>query len=550
MRAQLRSHIPTLFLAALIGGLGVFALHTTVGFGGSGGEALFQDGIYNVLMLGSALAVLARGALVGRERPAWLAMGAGLLFWSLGELYYSLLIEGTSREAGGSVSPADVLYLAMYPCFYVALGLLARRHLRELRIGMWLDGLIAGLAAACVAAALVLPPVLDSATGVHSSIVVSLAYPIGDLLLMMFAVGAFSIAGWRGGNVWLPITASMFVSAIADSVYLYQTATDSYQAGTWLECLWPLAAILLAIAAWTPSTRMRPRQMKSWQMMSVPTLALLSALGVLVYGNLGPQLTLPALVLAAATVVAVGAHLLVTLRENLGLLAHSRRLSLTDPLTGLGNRRLLMSDLRLACKTAEERQPWQLVLYDLDGFKLYNDTFGHPAGDTLLVRLSERLKHTVEPHGTAYRMGGDEFCVLSDLALTDDAGFVDASVGALCEHSPNFSITASHGVVKIPVEVSDPASIMQLADQRLYRRKEEVAAQRASAHLGGDATGTLFVSTLPVVQELVADAPERSADAYDGEDALPLGEHDRGPLAGTTPQEGAGDRRIRRQPPF
>jgi two-component system cell cycle response regulator len=559
MRAQLRLHLPTLAIASLVGGLGVFALHTTLGFGGPGGEGLFQDDIYNVLMFGSALVVLARGAFVREERAAWLTMGAGLLSWSLGELYYSLLIEGTSAEAGGSVSGADVLFLAMYPCFYVALGLLARRHLRELRISMWLDGLIAGLGAACVAAALILPPILNSATGVHSSIVVSLAYPIGDLLLMMFAVGALSISGWRAGNLWLPIATSMLVSAIADSVYLYQTATDSYRSGTWLECLWPLAAILLAIAAWTPSTRMRPRQMNSWQMMSVPACALVSALGVLVYGNLGRQLTLPALILAAATVVAVGAHLLVTLRENFALLSHSRRLSLTDPLTGLGNRRLLMSDLRLACKTADSHEPWELVLYDLDGFKLYNDTFGHPAGDTLLVRLSERLKSVVEPCGTAYRMGGDEFCVLFDVSAQDSESFVQSSVAALCEHSPSFSITASHGVVQIPQEVSDPASVMQLADQRLYRRKEEVAARRASALVNVASAGSLLSGALssslsgaltPARDLDPPSEPRISGDAYDGEDALPLGEHDGGPLAGTMPEQGAGDRRVRRQPPF
>jgi two-component system, cell cycle response regulator len=549
MRARPRLHPSTLFLASLIGGLGVFALHTTVGFGAPEGEGLFQDWIYNVLMLGSALVVLARGAFVREERAAWLAMGAGLLFWSLGELYYSLLIKGTGAEHGGSVSPADALYLAMYPCFYVALGLLATHRLRDMRVGMWLDGLIAGLGAASVGAALILPPILNSATGVHSSVVVSLAYPIGDILLMMFAVGALGVTGWRPGNLWLPIAASMLVSAIADSTYLYQTATNSYQSGTWLESLWPLAAILLALAAWMPSARVQPRQMKNWQMISVPALALLSALGVLVYGNLGPQLTLPALILAAATVLAVGAHLMVTLRENLALLAHSRRLSLTDPLTGLGNRRLLMNDLRLACQAANAHDPWELVLYDLDGFKLYNDSFGHPAGDTLLVRLSERLKSTVETHGTAYRMGGDEFCVLFELSLQDDENFVHSSVAALCEHSPNFSITASHGVVQIPAEVSDPASIMQLADQRLYRRKEAVAARRASAHLNVDAA-TLLASTLPTADDFDPGAPRRSGDAHDGEGALPLGEHDGGPLTGTTPEQSARDRRIRRQPPF
>jgi two-component system, cell cycle response regulator len=526
----------------------VLALHTTIGLGGTGGDEFFQDGVGNVLMFGSTLVVLARAAFVREERSAWLTMGAGLLFWSLGELYYSLFIEGTSREAGGSVSPADVLYLAMYPCFYVALGLIARRHLRDLRISMWLDGLIAGLGAASVAAALILPPILDNATGVHSSIVVSLAYPIGDLLLMMFAVGALGITGWRAGNLWLPIAASMLVSAIADSTYLYQTATDAYRSGTWVECLWPLAAIMLAIAAWMPSARVQPRQMKSWQMMSVPALALLSALGVLVYGNIGPQLTLPALILAAATVLAVGVHLIVTLRENLVLLAHSRRLSLTDSLTGLGNRRLLMGDLRLACRTAEEQQPWELVLYDLDGFKLYNDTFGHPAGDTLLVRLSERLRRAVEPHGTAYRMGGDEFCVLFACAQTRGESFVHSSVAALCEPGPSFSITASHGVVQIPVEGSDPASIMQLADQRLYRRKEEVAARRAS--IVADLTLNAADPMLPPASQLSPEGQPRSDDAHDGEGALPLWEHDGGALAGTTPEQGARNRRVRRQPPF
>jgi two-component system cell cycle response regulator len=518
MRARLRPNTSTLFLACLIGGLGVLTLHVTLNFGGGGLDELFEVDIFNALLFGSALAVLARGALVSEQRAAWLTMGVGMLCWSVGELYDVLFIEHTSAAAGGSVSPADAFNLAAYPCYYVAITLLARAHLRELRIGMWLDGLIAGLGAATVGAALVLPPILHSATGDLGSLAVSLAYPIGDLLMMMFALGAIAITGWRPGAMWLLIASGMLVSAVADSTYLYRTATDSYQPGTWLECLWPLAAILMAMASWTPVVPFQQRRMKSWQMTVVPTLALFCALGVLVYGNVGRQLTLPALIIAAATVLAVGAHLIVTLRQNVMLLTHSRRLSLTDPLTGLGNRRLLLGDLWLACKTAQPQQPRELVLYDLDGFKRYNDSFGHPAGDTLLVRLSERLKCVVEPHGTAYRMGGDEFCVLFDSA-TPSESHVDLSVAALCEHGPDFSITTSHGVVLIPEEACDPDSIMQLADQRLYRRKEEAAARR-------------------------------SAYAHDGQHTLAPWEHDRSPLAGATPEQSAGNRRIRRQPPL
>jgi two-component system cell cycle response regulator len=512
-------HPSTLLLAALIGGLGVFVLHTTLDFGGGGLEGVFGDGIYNVLMLGSALVVLVRAITAGEQRAAWLAMGAGLLFWSLGELYYSLWIEGTSAEAGGSVSAADVLYLAMYPCFYVGVVLLARAHMRDGRMGMWLDGLIAGLGAASIAAALILPPILDHATGAPSSIVVSLAYPIGDLLLTAFALGAIGVTGWRPGGVWLLIAGAMLVSALADSTYLYQTSTSTYQSGTWLESLWPTAAVMLAIAAWLPPRRIQPRPMHSWQMMFVPALALLSALGILVYGNLGPSLTLPAVILAAATVLAVGIHLLVTWRENLALLTHSRRLSLTDPLTGLGNRRRLMGDLRLACKNSHPDDPFGLVLYDLDGFKIYNDTFGHPAGDELLIGLSERLQEAVGPRGTAYRMGGDEFCVLFDGSHEDGEILVHTTLTALTDEGPGFSITASHGLVRIPAEMTDPAAVLQLADQRLYRRKEEVAALR-------------------------------SGDAHDGEHALPLGEHYGGTLAGATTEQGARDRRVRRQPPL
>jgi two-component system cell cycle response regulator len=494
---------PTLFLAFLVGGLGVYVLHSTVGFGGHGVDDLFEDGVYNLLMLGAAGAIFARGVLVKAQRAAWLTMGAGVLCWSLGELYFTLFLEGPG-VASGTVSPADALYLAFYPCCYVALVLLVGAHLRELRIGMWLDGLIGGLAAATLGAALVLPPIAAHAHGNGAAVAVGLAYPIGDLLLLIFTVGAIGMTGWRPGRVWLLIAGAMLLSAVADSFYLYQTATGSYRLGTWLECLWPTSVTLLAIAAWTPWPKPRRRRVEDWRMVGVPTLSLLAALGVLIYGNFPfEQLSAAAVVLAAATVVAVSVHLMMTVRENLRMLVGSREMALTDPLTGLGNRRLLIEDLHVACRLAGGGEEWELVLYDLNGFKRYNDTFGHPAGDALLARLSGKLSEVVAPHGTAYRMGGDEFCVLFRGAVmpgrgagsgrsngsghgvgaeagTGGAGttaavrdeLVAASLAALRELGPGFAIDAAHGVVSITPQERDPAAIMQLADQRLYKRKD------------------------------------------------------------------------------
>ncbi|MFI5005637.1 MAG: GGDEF domain-containing protein, partial [Solirubrobacterales bacterium] len=463
-----------LILALLVGGLGVLALHNLAGLNGPSRQGLYDNTIYGMLMGGATLTVIARGAMVQAQRAAWLTIGAGLFCWCLGDLYYTLFVEGP-RAAGGSVTPADALYLVFYPCCYIALVLLVGAHLQELRIGMWLDGLIGGLAAAAVGAALILPSILHGAHGNTASLGVALAYPIGDLLLLVFTLSALDMTGWRPGRVWLLIAAAMLASAVADSAYLYLTATDSYHVGEWTQFLWPSCAILLAIAAWSRWPRpTRSRRVEGWRMVSVPSLSLLAALGVLIYGNLPhTRLTPVALILAGATVLAVCVHLTMTVRENIAMLVSSRRLALTDPLTGLGNRRQLMEDLNVACRRASAGETWSLMLYDLNGFKRYNDTFGHPAGDALLARLSDKLKAVVAPHGTAYRMGGDEFCVLLRDPPKHIEELVKASVSALSEQGRGFSIGAAHGVVSIPPELDDPAAVLQLADQRLYQRKDE-----------------------------------------------------------------------------
>jgi two-component system, cell cycle response regulator len=487
MRAQTTPAM--LFLASLLGGVGVLVLHLTVGLGGPQTNELFDDGVYNALMFGAAFAVIARGIAVKAQRPAWLAMGAGLLCWSLGELYFTLFLEGQGAAVFivSGITPADVLYLAMYPCMYVALTLLVGAHLHELRISMWLDGLIAGLAAATLAAAVVLPPIVDSATGDTASVAVALAYPIGDILLLVFTIGALGVTGWRPGRVWLLIAASMLLSAVADSTYVYQTATGTYAANTWPEGLWPAAAVLLAVAAWTPWPRAMRKRIEDWRLVLVPALSLLVALGVFVYGNLHRQLTLGALILAIATVLAVCARLMLTVRENLTMLIGSRNLALTDPLTGLGNRRRLMEDLQLACRLASPEEPWRLAMYDLNGFKRFNDTYGHPAGDELLARLSDKLSASVATHGTAYRMGGDEFCMLFKGSAAEGLEIVRAGVAALCEDGLGFAIGAAHGEVSIPAEACEPTDVLRLADQRLYKRKDQTREEYVAPHTRADA---------------------------------------------------------------
>jgi diguanylate cyclase (GGDEF)-like protein len=173
--------------------------------------------------------------------------------------------------------------------------------------------------------------------------------------------------------------------------------------------------------------------------------------------------------------------------------------AMTDSLTGLNNRRRLMDDL----ETAVRAGPARLALFDLDGFKAYNDTFGHLAGDALLARLGHRLREAVAGTGTgtAYRLGGDEFCVL--VAGATSAATIAAAGEALAEHGGAFTIGNSHGTVLLGDETDKPEDALRIADQRMYARKN---GGRRSA---GDQSKAVLVLAL---SERHPELTEHSAD--------------------------------------
>jgi two-component system, cell cycle response regulator len=161
-------------------------------------------------------------------------------------------------------------------------------------------------------------------------------------------------------------------------------------------------------------------------------------------------------------------------RENERLLAASRAEALTDALTALPNRRALVHDLGVLFDSDREAStPHMLGLFDLDGFKLYNDTFGHPAGDDLLSRLGHRLADAMSGQARAYRMGGDEFCVLMPFGTGDADPYViaDLAAKALSETGDDVVIECSYGTAAIPAEAQSMEEALRLVDHRLYDRK-------------------------------------------------------------------------------
>ena len=169
---------------------------------------------------------------------------------------------------------------------------------------------------------------------------------------------------------------------------------------------------------------------------------------------------------------------MLTFRENVGMLRTSRDEALTDALTGLGNRRALARDLARQLPEADDASPFVLVLFDLDGFKHYNDTFGHPAGDALLVRLGANLATYLSGRGRAYRMGGDEFCALFEPGDEVADPIIAGAATALTEHGEGFNVSSSYGAIVLPREAQDATEALRIADQRMYAQKN---AGRTSA---------------------------------------------------------------------
>ena len=450
---------------------GLFALYLVLRLADAGDQSTPVRWLYNLLLVGSAFVCLKAPMRAGGERAAWRCLGATLLLWAAGDLYYTLFL------VGGAVSPptvTDWFWLVSYPVLYVSIGLLVRARTVQFERSLFLDAALAALAVAAFGGAVLFGPVVDSTGGSPLTAAMNLAYPLADALLLGLVVAVLALSGWRLDRTWACILGGTAVLALADAASLYQSAIASSTATTILDAGWPLAMVLLAAAAWQPPSQLGAVRAEGGRLLVLPAVFGAISLSILVYGQF-ERLNTPAVVLAATSLLAVIARMAFTFREKVELLRRTRIESLTDALTSVGNRRKLMLDLDARLQSAE---PAVLMLLDLDGFKAYNDTFGHPAGDALLARIADKLTGAVAREGEVYRIGGDEFCVLASVEGTRRESFAAAAAASLEEQGEGFRISAAYGVVALPEEAASVSEALRIVDGRMYDEKD---GRRASA---------------------------------------------------------------------
>jgi diguanylate cyclase (GGDEF)-like protein len=456
-----------------------------------------------VMGAGGCLCLL-RAGLRRDERVAWLLLGLGVLAWVGGEFYFTAVLW--SDASPPVPSPADAGYLSLPPLVFAGLIVLARSRIRGLPKTLWADGVTAGLAAGAISAAVVFKPVLGALGGAGIAIATNLSYPIADLLLLGLICGVLAVGGRRVDRRFGVLAAGILCFWGSDTIYLIKAAEGTWQSGGPYDPGWWAISVCFAAAAWM-EPRSRYAEVRKTGAISIPIAFAVISLAILVAGSM-MDVSLPAVLLACGALLSVLLRLALTFRAHQSMLERSQLEALTDPLTGLGNRRALAAALERRLQR-DSPEPMILALFDLNGFKTYNDNFGHAAGDALLQRLASAVSEVVGPAATVYRMGGDEFCAL----LPDDEAadvLTHAAESVLSDHGEGFSVSASVGTVRLPQETTDSTEALRLADVRMYANKQ--ATGRSSA-------------ARAVTQALLSALAERDPSLCDhGDDIVSLAE--------------------------
>jgi diguanylate cyclase (GGDEF)-like protein len=395
----------------------VFGAWMVAGWGGPRTVLIVSDfGFLTLCAFATVCTALAARAAHGRRRAAWLSLTVGLAGWAAGDAlwtYYEIFLHRPPFP-----SPADAAYL-MFP-LAAGLGLLLFPvgHTGQSRTRFVLDGLIVAGSLFVVAWVAVFERVFDTGSDGLLALILSLAYPVADLVVLTIAV--LVLARTRVGQrlPLLLITLATVAMAVSDSGFAYQVVDDAYYTGPF-DLGW-VAALLLMGAAGLLS---RDTAVDDTEELQVPTRAsamlpyvpvLLAAAACIV--EILPDFTKgPVIPTAVGVVAVVMLRQFIVVAENRRLLSIVAEQALRDPLTGLANCVLFNDRLAHAMQLRQRDDRAVAVLsLDLNDFKLVNDSLGHPAGDSLLIRVAERLQGCVRTGDTVARLGGDEFAVLME----------------------------------------------------------------------------------------------------------------------------------------
>lgn len=452
-------------------GAAIDAIHSGTGASFGLPHVVWATWIY-VAVLGCCglAALVAVGSADGARAPR-LLLGVGMLVYAPGQALYTQIVAHQASVTFPTL--ADYGWLAFYPCALGAVILIVRGSMASVRRVALLDALVGALTMLAMGSVLVIDLALHG-NGLHGGQVGNIVYAFADLVLAGIALGTFALFGWRPPRMLALLALGFLVQTVEDSLYLHAVARGHFPTEGWVLVPWVTSFVIISAAAvFGRSQGSREVDYESTAAAVTPVTFAFVLVAVTIAIMSHPTPWAVAIVVDGCALVAVVSRMGLTLGRNVALLREARDDSLTDALTGLGNRRALLETAENAVGLAMTGgRKLTVALYDLDGFKAYNDSYGHAAGDALLHRLSSRLRAAVPPPAQAFRLGGDEFCVLIPDG-GDPAAVVLAAAEALREVGEAFVVANSYGTATVPGDGELIGEALARADARMYAMKQQ-----------------------------------------------------------------------------
>ncbi|MCH9701372.1 MAG: bifunctional diguanylate cyclase/phosphodiesterase [Actinomycetia bacterium] len=369
--------------------------------------------VLSVALAAAACAVAAAGRAAGRRRAAWICMAIGCGGFAAGQLMWTYPhLVGAPHEFQ---SVAGFGYAAMPLGAGLALLFLWCADPRSTRLRVALDGMI--VAGALFGA--IWMTLLGTVYSVRSSqpleLALTLAYPLAGIALVTLALLLLARFPAAERPMVAMLTAGLVLMAISGTAYAYATTVlgQNYEAIP-LGYFWGLlaisgAALVSREAPDEPVAKQAPAPSRLSMWIPFVPLAIGAAASIPI---LVPRLG-PFYLVGIATILAVMLRFLLMLGENRRLLTEVSDKTLRDPLTGLANRAQFTDRLQHAIEPHRSGSlTLAVLLLDLDGFKLVNESLGPAAADLLLVGVGERLAESVPDNDTVARLDRDTFAVL------------------------------------------------------------------------------------------------------------------------------------------
>jgi len=448
--------------------------------------------VYQLVGLSAVVAIVVG---MGLHRPArrgiWYGLAGGLAVFVAGDVVYGIYVYLLHREP--FPSPADGLYLTSYPLLAASLLVLIRSRTGGRDRAGLIDALIVTTGLGLLSWTFLMRPIAADASLGLGSRLISLAYPLADVLLLAVLARLSTSPGARGASYRL-LGLALVLQLGADIVYAGLTTYGGYNGGL-LDLGWMTSYLCWGAAALHPSVRLlsevapaRGVRVSRRRLLVLAPAALIAPALLLYQGARGLAIDWGSLgagsVVLFLLVVARMSELVAQVQDQatqLAALAHN------DALTGIPNRRSW--DLDLVREMARARRggtPLHVALLDVDHFKRFNDSNGHQAGDLLLKSAAASWKAQLREGDMLARYGGEEFAALLTGCTQDEAMAILDRVRA----ATPLGETVSIGVARWDGRQS-PEQLIGVADGALYQAKHQgrnrvVAAPPSVSQPGAD----------------------------------------------------------------